>query len=118
MVVHRDLVVDAPSNFLKDSNVSTKVKTIEKRVGVRSLTHNGLGSEGRAGTLGWGLGQVTRESIIHMDLHKPNNKLIVHSWSTFSAQTNHMHTWTHKIHHGLNLVGATTFPLLVLFLIN
>jgi hypothetical protein len=43
MVVHRDLVVDAPSNFLKDSNVSTKVKTIEKRVGVRSLTHNGLG---------------------------------------------------------------------------
>jgi hypothetical protein len=28
------------------------------------------------GILGWGLGQMTSESIIHINLHKPNNKLI------------------------------------------
>jgi hypothetical protein len=33
------------------------------------------GVEGRDGALGWGLGRVTSESIIHTDLHKPNNKL-------------------------------------------
>jgi len=31
---------DAPPNSLKDSNVSLKVKTIEKGVGVRSLVHS------------------------------------------------------------------------------
>jgi hypothetical protein len=36
------------------------------------------------------------------------------SWSTFGAQTSHEHTWTHKIHHGLNLGEVTTFPLIVL----
>jgi hypothetical protein len=28
------------------------------------------------------------------------------SWSTFGAQMNHKHTWTHKIHHGLDLVAS------------
>jgi hypothetical protein len=35
-----------------------------------------LGVEGHAGAPGWGLGRVTSGSIIHMDLHKPNNKLV------------------------------------------
>jgi hypothetical protein len=35
-----------------------------------------LGVEGCVAALGWGLGWVTSESIIHTDLHKPNNKLI------------------------------------------
>jgi len=39
----------------------------------------------------------------------------VHSWSTFGAKTSHGQTWTHKIHHGLNLGEATTFPLIVYF---
>jgi hypothetical protein len=52
------------------------MKTLEGLgVGVRSLVHNTLGVQGHAGALGWGRGQVTSESIIHMDLHKPNNKL-------------------------------------------
>jgi len=25
---------------------------------------------------------------------------LMHSWSTFGARTNHIHTWTHKTHHG------------------
>jgi hypothetical protein len=35
-----------------------------------------FGGKGHAGALGWGLGRVTNESIIHIDLHKPNNKSV------------------------------------------
>jgi hypothetical protein len=48
--------------------------------GERSVVHSLACSisrvEGHAGALGWGLGQVISGSIIHMDLHKPNNKLV------------------------------------------
>jgi len=37
----------------------------------------------------------------------------VRSWSTFGARTNYEQTWTHKIHHGLNLGEVNTFPLIV-----
>jgi hypothetical protein len=39
----------------------------------------------------------------------------MHSLSTFGARMNHEQTYTHKIHHGLDLGEATTFPLLVYF---
>jgi len=35
-----------------------------------------FGVEGHVGALGWGLGRVINNSIIHMDLHKLNNKLV------------------------------------------
>ncbi len=66
---------DAPPNSLKNSNVNPKVKTTEI-VEVCSLTCNILG--GKKGVLelrDGGPKQVTNESIIYMDLHKPNNKL-------------------------------------------
>jgi len=60
-----------------DSIVSPKVKTMEgEGVGARSLVHSILGVEGCARALGWGLGRVISNSIIHMDLYKPNNKLV------------------------------------------
>ncbi len=65
----------APPQSLKDSNVNSKVKTT-KGVGVHSLFRNTLGVEGCVGALGWGLGRVTSKSIIHIDLHKLNNKLV------------------------------------------
>ncbi len=112
-------VYDAPPHSLKDSNVSSKVKTTEeKRIEKHSLAYNTLGVEGRVGTLGCGQGWVTSESIIHTDLHKPTTSWLVHSWSTFGAWTNHMHIWTHKTHHGPNLGKATTFPLIVFFVIS
>jgi hypothetical protein len=44
------------------------------------------GKGGHVGALGWELRWVTRRSIIHIDLHKPNNKLInaqlEHLWCT------------------------------------
>jgi hypothetical protein len=57
--------------------MSPKVKTIEgERVGVHSLAHNTLGVKGHAGASKWGLEKVITRSIIHTDLHKPNNKLV------------------------------------------
>ncbi len=43
---------------------------------MHSLVHNTLRVEGRVGASGWGPGQVTSGSIIHTNIHKPNNKLV------------------------------------------
>jgi len=57
--------------------MSPKVKTmVGEGIEVRSLTCNPLEVEGCVRAPGWGLGQVTNESIVHMNLHKPNNKLV------------------------------------------
>ncbi len=45
-------------------------------VGVHSVVRNILNAEGCAGALGWGLNWVTSESIIHTNMHKPNNNLV------------------------------------------
>jgi hypothetical protein len=37
------------------------------------------------------------------------------SLSTFGVRTSHRPTWTHKIHHGLDLGEAITFPLVVYY---
>jgi hypothetical protein len=55
------------------------MKTLKTGIGVHSLVRNILGVEGRVEVPRWGLRQVTNESIIHIDLHKPNNKL-VNAW--------------------------------------
>ncbi len=69
---------DAPPNSLKDSNVSLKVKTTEekKEIGVRSLIRSTLGVKKHVGVMGWRLRQMTSKSIIHTNVHKPNNKLV------------------------------------------
>ncbi len=60
-----------------DSTTNPKVKIMEgKGVAVCSLARSTLGVHGHAGALGQGLGRVTSKSIIHMDLHKPNNTLV------------------------------------------
>jgi len=81
---------DTPPHSLKDSNANPKVKTVEKGVGICSLARNILGVEVRAQTPRWGLGRMTSESIIHMDLHSPNNKLVSawleHFWCTYEPR--------------------------------
>jgi hypothetical protein len=42
----------------------------------------------------------------------------MHSWNIFGAWTSQGHTWTYKIHQGPDLGQATTFPLIVLYVIN
>jgi len=48
----------------------------EEGVGVRSSTRSTSGVEGCTGIPRWGLGQMTTGSIIHTNMHKPNNKLV------------------------------------------
>jgi hypothetical protein len=52
------------------------MKIMEEGVGVCSLVHNIL--KGKRGVLKLrdGLKQMTSKLIIHIDLHKPNNKLV------------------------------------------
>jgi hypothetical protein len=70
-------VTDAPPSSLMDSTTSPKVQTTEREgVGARSLTCNTFGVKGRVGVPRWGLGKLISNSITHMDLHKPNNKLV------------------------------------------
>ncbi len=60
-----------------DSTSSPMVTTMKgERVWAHSLARNTLGIEGCAKVLGWGLVRLTSKSITHMDLHKPNNKLV------------------------------------------
>jgi len=63
---------DALPHSLKDLNANLKVKTMEEeRVGVCSLVCNTSRVKECVGFSGWGLGQMTSGSIIHIDLHKP-----------------------------------------------
>jgi len=60
-----------------DLTTSPNVKiTKGEGVGTHFLVCNTSGVEGRVGALGWGLGRLTSNSITHMHLHKPNNKLV------------------------------------------
>jgi hypothetical protein len=43
---------------------------------IRSLVCRTSGEERCVGAFGWGLWRVISESIIHTNLHKPNNKLV------------------------------------------
>jgi len=60
-----------------DSTSSPKVKTTEgEGVEAHSSGCSTSGVEGHVGAPGWGLGRLIIMSIIHIDLHKPNNKLV------------------------------------------
>jgi hypothetical protein len=68
---------DTPPSSLMNSIVNPKVKiTKGEGVGVCSLARSTSKVEGRVGALGCGLGKLTSNSITHMDLHKPNHKLV------------------------------------------
>jgi len=68
--------VALPSSLIY-SNVSLRWKITKRyEVGARFLVRNILKVEGHVGILKWGLTRVKSKSIIHTDLHKPNNKLI------------------------------------------
>jgi hypothetical protein len=43
---------------------------------------------------------------------------LMRSWNIFGAQMNHEQTQIHKTHHGLDLGGVTTFPLIIFFVLG
>jgi hypothetical protein len=105
--------------LLDRHNCGSKDKiTEEEKVGVRSLIRSTSRLAGHVRTSKWGLGRVASGSIIHTDVHKPTTSWLVCSWSTFGARTNQRHTQIHKTHHGPNLGGVTTFPLIVFSVIS
>jgi hypothetical protein len=78
----------APYGF----NYESKGDNNGKRSWARSLPHSISGVERRAQATGWGLERLTSKSIIHMDLHKLNNKLVSaqleHLWCTNESRAN------------------------------
>ncbi len=77
------IALDAPPNSWIDSTVSPKVKN-NRRTRNWGTFHGSQHFKGRGPcwSSGMGLGRMTSMSIIHMDLHNPNNKLV-------SAQLEH-----------------------------
>jgi hypothetical protein len=72
-----NILFDATPHSLKNLDASLIMKTTkEKGVEVPSIACSTLRVKGHAGTLGWGLKQMTSKSIIHTNLHKSNNKLV------------------------------------------
>jgi hypothetical protein len=64
----------------------------EKELGCGPWFTTLWGIGGRVGAPKWGLGRLTKKSITHTDLHKPNNKLInvqmEHLWCMDEPQAN------------------------------
>jgi hypothetical protein len=69
------ILIDAPLKLLDGFNYESKGETT-KGVGACSLVRNTSKVEGHAGAPRSRLQRLTSKSIIHMDLHKPNNKLV------------------------------------------
>jgi hypothetical protein len=65
----------------------------------------------------------TRMNDKHVNYsHRPTQtkqqSWLMHNWNTFGARMSHGHTWIHKTHHNLDLREATTFFLIVFFMIS
>jgi len=54
----------------------------------------------------------------HGPAHNQITSCLVHSWNTFSARMSHEQVQIHNTHHGSNLGEATTFPLIIYFVVG
>ncbi len=89
-----------------------------KRMRMCSLVGNTLRVERCVRVLGWELRRVKSKLVFTRICTNQLTNWLMHSWNIFGAQMNHMHTQTHKIHHGLDMGEATTFPLIVFYVIR
>ncbi len=71
-----NLIMTHPTLLERFKCESESENNKRRKIEVHSLGRSTSGVEGCVGAPGWGLGQVTNRSIIHMDLHKRNNKLV------------------------------------------
>ncbi len=93
------------------------MKTAEgSSVGARSLARSTLGVEGCVGALGWALGKSNQ--LLTQTYTNQTTSWLMHSWSTFRARISHGQTRIHKTHHNLDLGEATTFPLIVYYVLS
>jgi hypothetical protein len=95
-----------------------KWKHIKKKVGICFLAYSTSRVEGRAGAPRWGLGQMTSRSITHINLHKPNNKL-VNAWLEHFWCIDKPWAYTDSQDSPrLRLGGSHHLPLIVFFLLG
>ncbi len=67
---------------------------------------------------GMRLGRMTSNQSLTWTCTNQTTSWLVHSWNTSDVGTSHEQTWIHKTHHGPNLGEATTFPLIVYFVLS
>jgi len=110
--------IDVLSSSLIDSSVSLKWKQWNnKELGTCSLAHSTLGVWGHARAPRWDLEEWQVLNHSHKLAQNQTTNWSMHSWSTFGVRTSHKQTWTHKTHHDLDLGEATTFPLIIYFVL-
>jgi hypothetical protein len=100
---------------LIDSNVNLNETVEEQKIGACSLAHSTLRGRGACRSSEMGLGRMTSINHSHGFAQNQTTSWLVHNLSTFGVRMNHGQTRTYKIHHGLDLGEATTFPLIVYF---
>jgi len=105
--------------LLNGFNFESKGEAIRRKKSWGALSGSQhFGGRGACWSSEMRLGRLTSHSIIHANLHKPNNKLVSALLEHFGARTNHKQTQIHKIHHGLDLGEAITFALMVYFMLG
>ncbi len=62
-----------------------------------------------------GLRRIDKLQLFTRTYTKTNTRWLVHSLSTFGVKTSHEQLRIHKIHHGLDLGEATTFPFILYY---
>jgi hypothetical protein len=77
-----------------------------------------FGGKGVCWSSEMGLGRMTSNQSLTHTCTNQTTSWLVHSLSTFGARTSHRQTQIHKTHHGLNLKEATTFPLIVYYVLS
>ncbi len=72
-----------------------------------------FGGKGAHSSFGMGLGRMTSTYSLTQICTNQTTCWSVHSLGTFGVRTHHRQPRTHKTHHGLNLVEATTFTFII-----
>jgi hypothetical protein len=82
-------MTNTPTLFERVKRESKNGNKKKKGIRICFLVHSISRVEGRVGISRWGLRKVTSGSIIHMNLYKPNNKLVSawleHFWCTHES---------------------------------
>jgi hypothetical protein len=106
-------------HILWKTQMWVKMKIMEKKwLGGCSLIHNTSGVERHVEGLKLGQGRMTSESVIHVNLHKLNNKLVSawleHFWCMYKP-------WAYMDSQNSpwpRLGEATTFPFIIFYMIS
>jgi hypothetical protein len=109
---------DAPPSSLINSNVGIRWNNRRVRSWGTLPILQHFGGRGACWSFGMGLGRMPNNQSFTRTYTNQTTSWLMHSWSTFGAKTSHEQTRTHKTHHDPDLGEATTFPLIVYFVLG